>query len=125
MAYEKILKINGFIPPAPDEGGITIGVEKIWSENTGRSASGRMVGDIKAIKTVLDISWSKMSAADVSALDAAVNDIYSPFFSVEYYDQSGSKQNKTFYAAPNSYVQKKYSLNGIEYSDISIQLIEQ
>lgn len=125
MAYEQILKINGFIPPAPDEGGIKIGVEKIWSDNTGRSASGLMIGDIKAIKTVLDISWSKLSAQEVSELDDAINSLLSPFFSVEFYDQKGILKNRTFYAAPNTYTQKKYKKNGIEYADVHIQLIEQ
>lgn len=125
MEYKKILKINGFEPPAPDEGGIKIGVEKIWSDNTGRSASGLMIGDIKAIKTVLDISWHKLKDSEVLNLDEAINSVDKPFFLVEYYDQKGVLQTKTFYAAPNSYTQKKYDRNGIKYADISIQLIEQ
>ena len=125
MVYEQILKINNFIPPAPDEGGIKIGVEKIWSDNTGRSASGLMIGDIKAIKAVLDITWSKLKSQDVVDLDKAINALSSPFFPVEYYDQQGKLQTKTFYAAPNTYTQKKYTKDGIQYVDISIQLIEQ
>lgn len=125
MAYEKILKINNYVPPAPDEGGIKISVEKIWSESTGRSASGLMIGDIKAIKTVIDISWEGLDASAVAGLDDAINDINSPFFSVEFYDQKGEYKSKMFYAAPNSYTQKKYTDEGIEYSDVSVQMIEQ
>lgn len=125
MLYNDILTINGYHPPAPTEGGIKIGVEPIWSSNTGRSASGLMLGDIIAVKTTLDITWKKMTQAQVSQLDNAIHNINTPFFDVSYYNQDGDNITKTFYASPNSYNQKKYTENGIMFSDISIKLIEQ
>lgn len=41
--------------PVPDE--ITINNEIIWSSNTGRSSTGKMIGDVIAEKNTLGISW--------------------------------------------------------------------
>ena len=37
--------------------GLTITKEKIWSKNTGRAASGEMIGDIITTKYTLKCSW--------------------------------------------------------------------
>lgn len=121
--YSKVLIINGWTPPAPKESGFIINKEPIWSQNTGRVASGLMVGDIIATKTTLEISWSKLSQEQVSALNNAVRT--SPFFSATYCDENGESVTKNFYAAPNSYTRKVYTKDNIRYSDVSIRLIEQ
>ena len=38
-----MLKINDYTPPAPDEGGVVIGRQKIWSENTKRNANCKLL----------------------------------------------------------------------------------
>lgn len=124
MAYSKVLNINGWTPPAPKEGGVIIGREKIWSQNTNRVASGLMVGDIIAIKNTLEISWAKLRQADVESLDNAINNIETPFFNVAYCDETGTTVSRKFYAAPNSYTRKVYTKDDIVYTDISIRLIE-
>ena len=123
MAYDKTLIINEWTPPAPKEGGFVISKEPIWSQNTGRVASGLMVGDIIAIKTTLEISWSKLTQEQLSGLETAVRD--DPFFDVIYCDETGTSVTKKFYAAPGSYTRKKYTQDDIRYSDVSIRLIEQ
>lgn len=41
--------------PAPDT--ITLNNEIIWSSNTGRSATGKMIGDVIAEKNTLTVNW--------------------------------------------------------------------
>lgn len=123
--YSKTLTINGWTAPAPQEGGFVIGKEPIWSQNTGRVASGLMVGDIIAIKTTLEITWNKLLQNDLTELNKAVCNSSKPFFDVTYCDETGNKVTKTFYAAPGSYTRKKYTQYDIRYSDVSIRLIEQ
>ena len=125
MSYDKILTINGYEPPAPTEDGIKIGIEPIWSSNTGRSASGLMLGDIISVKTTLDITWNRLTDSQTAQLDDAIHNINTPFFSVSYYNQRGVKETRTFYSSPNFYNQKRYTSDGISFSDISIKLIEQ
>ena len=124
MAYDKTLTINEWTPPAPQEGGFVIGKEPIWSENTGRVASGLMVGDIIAIKTTLEITWNKLLQDDLTELNKAVCNSSKPFFDVTYCDETGTKSTKTFYCSPNSYTRKHYTKDSIKYTDVSIRLIE-
>ena len=125
MAYSKILKINDWTAPAPQEGGFVIGKEPIWSQNTGRVASGLMVGDIIAIKTTLEITWSKLLQSDLTKLNNAVCNSSKPFFNVTYCDETGASVTKSFYCSPNSYTRKHYTKDSIKYTDVSIRLIEQ
>lgn len=131
MPYSKVLKINGYTPPAPDEGGIVIGRMKIWSENTKRTASCKMVGDIKAVKATLSITWSKMTQSQLDELDKAINNPNKPFFPIVYVDQSGMEIEKTFYSNSSiEYTRKKYHENffgeeDIYYSDVSVYFAEQ
>ena len=122
MAYSKVLTINGWTAPAPKEGGFVINKEPIWSQNTGRVASGLMVGDIIATKTTLEISWAKLRQSQLSSLNAAVRT--TPFFSATYCDEYGNSVTKSFYCAPNSFTRKVYTKDDIKYSDVSIRLIE-
>ena len=55
------LTINGVEMPNPAMEGVTISTEKIWSANTGRSASGKMVGTIIATKTTISIKWPALT----------------------------------------------------------------
>lgn len=125
MEYNTILKINGCVPPTPDENGIIITSEKLWSEDTGRSSSGLLVGDLIAIKTTIEIHWHKMKGADVDLLDKAINDINAPFFEVEYYNQNGVYSKGTFYSASTTYNQRSYTKDGIVYSELVVKLVEQ
>lgn len=47
--------------PTPDE--ITVNDEIIWSSNTGRSGTGKMIGDVIAEKVTLGISWKGLRTA--------------------------------------------------------------
>ena len=118
------ITINGSPIPVPDENGFKRTKNKIWSSNTGRSASGKMLGDIVAIKYSLEFSWEKLTAQEVKTLETAVGT--TAFFPVVFpAEGSGDSITKNFYAGDMSYVTKKYE-NGVEiYSGVVLSLIEQ
>lgn len=135
MPYSTVLKINNYSPPAPDEGGVKIGKQKIWSENTRRNAKCAMVGDIKAIKTTISITWSKLTQSQLKSLDAAINNPNTPFFNIIYVDVTNTGDGKTttkkFYSDSSiEYTRKKYRKNkngsytDIYYTDVTVNFIE-
>lgn len=48
--------------PSPVE--ISTGDEIIWSSNTGRTSTGKMIGDVIAEKETLQITWGIITAAE-------------------------------------------------------------
>lgn len=117
------LIINGYKPPTPDMGGVKPVKRKIWSKNTGRTASGKMVGDIVTRKYEIKVSWFKLSQLEETALDEAIETL--SFFPVQFTNQRGEVLTRNFYSDDTEYTQKKYTENDIVYSDISITLVEQ
>ncbi len=60
MAVLTVITADGNVElPAPVS--ISVGSEIIWSANTGRIASGKMVGDVIAEKEKLSVSWGILS----------------------------------------------------------------
>ena len=84
------LKINGVQVKAPKVGGITRKPEKIWSSNTGRTASTNMVGTIKGIKKTLSISWPPMTQSEWNLIESLVSNVNAPFVPVEITEPDGS-----------------------------------
>ena len=121
MEYKLI--INGYTPPNVVQGGYSVTLNRIWSANTGRSATGKMFGDIVAEKYTLNLSWSKMKYKDVSALATAITS--NAFFDVTFVDEKGSKKTREFYSADPTYLLDRISKSGEGiYNNISIELIE-
>ena len=118
------ITINGYRIPVPNENGFKRTKNKLWSSNTGRTASGKMVGDIKAVKYTLEFSWKKLTAAEVALLETAVGTV--AFFPVSFPKEgTGEKLTKNFYAADMTYGTKKYENGNEIYSDAVLQIIEQ
>lgn len=118
------ITINGWQIPAPDKNGFKRTKNKLWSANTGRTASGKMVGDIVAVKYSLTIKWSELTSSDVTEIENAVSS--SAFFPVVFpAEGTGEELTKNFYAADLTY-DTKIVINGEEiYKDFTIELIEQ
>ena len=115
------LYINGVKMPDPALEGVTISREKIWSENTGRTASGKMAGTIIGIKSKISIKWP----AQVATIEGAVSDPDSPFVPVKYTDATGTTVTKTMYFGTPSYTVYSWA-NGKQYiKDVSVDGIEQ
>lgn len=118
------ITINGWQIPAPDKNGFKRTKNKLWSANTGRTASGKMVGDIVAVKYSLTIKWSELTSSDVTEIENAVSS--SAFFPVVFpAEGTGEELTKNFYAADLTY-DTKIVIDGEEiYKDFTIELIEQ
>lgn len=120
------LIINGYEPPYKTiaMGSYAVTKNKIWSKNTGRSASGRMLGDVVAVKYTVAVKWEELSQAEVDALEDALS--VKPFFPVTFTDEKGGEiSDKTFYSADMQYASKFYRKGEAFYSGVSVELIEQ
>ena len=108
------LYINGTKMPDPALEGVTVNREKIWSSNTGRTTSGKMVGTGVAVKTTLKIKWPILTPAQVATIEGAVSDPDNPFVPVKYTDATGSTVTKTMYFGTPSYTVYSWA-NGRQY----------
>ena len=123
MANVYDLVINGVTMPDPMLDGLTVSTEKVWSADTGRTASGRMVGTVIARKTTIKIKWPPMSYAQAAAIEQAVSG--GDFVPVSYTDMTGSRVTKTVYFSTPSYTLYSYA-SGIRWvKDVSVTGVEQ
>lgn len=117
--------INGITVATPMHNGVVITEEPIWASNTGRSSTGKMIGDIVAWKTTIAVSWPPLSfEAAMKIRNAVIN--AGPFFKIKYYDfKTDAMQEKTVYAS--NIPRTLYSLaDGLQkYTDITITFVEQ
>ena len=120
--HEYKLTINGYTPPATDKGGYKVTENKIWSKNTGRTATGLMVGDIVTRKYSLVLTWSELEGDTVKSIDKAINS--SSFFDVIFINQRGEELTRSFYSDDPKY-DKKVCKNGkVYYSSFTVTLTE-
>ncbi len=56
------VKKNGVAVELPAPVSISIGSEILWSSNTGRISSGKMIGDVIAQKETLNITWGILTS---------------------------------------------------------------
>lgn len=119
------LTIRGMAMPDPALEGVTISTEKVWSANTGRTASGKMVGSIVAQKTTIKIKWPVLTPEQVQTIEQAVSDPAHPFVPVEYTDMCGNRVTKTVYFGTPTYTVYSWA-NGLQLvKDTSVEGIEQ
>lgn len=83
------LKIGGVTMPTPAPEGVTISKEKLWSENKGRTASGRSVGTLIGIVTTVTIKWPHLTPSQAAVIDAAVSNKDKPFTMLQLTDLTG------------------------------------
>lgn len=118
-----VLVIDGVPMPTPKRDGIVVSQEKIWSSDTGRSASGKMIGTLIGIKTTVQITWGLLTPAEADLIQKAVSRTDKPFSVMEYTDINGETSSKTVYfntpsftirnVGPNSRITSA-TLSGIE-----------
>lgn len=109
------LKGNGITLPAP----VTIesNGELIWSENTGRIASGDMAGTVLAEKQTYDITWGVLTQQEYETIRSALPRGFFPF-------QIGS-QTVTVYRGTLKAEQLGYIGDGVfYYRSASVSLIQ-
>ena len=117
------LYINGARMPDPALEGVTISREKIWSSNTGRTTSGRMVGTVVAVKTTLKIKWPPLTPDQAAVIENAVSG--GSFVPVRFTDATGATVTKTMYFGTPSYTVYSWA-DGVQYiKDVTVDGIEQ
>ncbi len=122
MATISDLYINNVLMPAPAHQGVTISREPIWSPDTGRTASGKMVGSIAARKTTLKIKWPPLTMSQAATIKGAIE--AADFFPVAFTDMTNTRRSLTMYAGPASFTQYSW-VDGMQYVlDASVDLIE-
>ena len=115
------LEINGVSVPQPIKGGFTVTPEPIWSSNTGRTATGLMVGDIVATKDTISIEWQNLTDSEVQRILNAVKG--KAFFSIRYSTFGSSTVTKTVYRGSGTPKMQRGD-TGL-YTSVTLQLIEQ
>ena len=119
------LYINGAKMPTPALEGMTISSEKIWSSDTGRTASGKMVGTIVAVKATVKIKWPALTPAQVKTIEDAVSDKDNPFVPMKYTDMTGATVTKTMYFGTPSYTVYSWAEGRQYLKDVTVDGIEQ
>lgn len=79
LIYPIDMSINDIRVRSPRVGGITRKTEKIWSSNTGRTASGKMKGTINAVKVTYSIEWPALTQHEQELIESLVSDKSKPF----------------------------------------------
>lgn len=98
------LMINGVDMPTPVVDGVQITEEKIWSANTGRVSSGKMVGSVIAVKRTITITWPTLTAAQAKKIREVVSDKDHPFVPIKFTDTDGTVTTMTVYFGTPTFV---------------------
>ena len=123
------MKINGTTVAEPKVGGIAVTDEPVWSANTGRSSTGKMIGDIVAWKTTIEVAWPPLSYAQMKAIRDAIKS-GGEFFTIEYTDIESSSTlssmsvQKTVYCGNIPRLLYSTSAKYQKYHEITITFIE-
>lgn len=76
-----VIKAGSTTLPSPI--GITASDEIIWSSNTGRSSSGKMIGDVIAEKQTFNITWGVLTKGQRDTIRNALSSGFHPFSVIE------------------------------------------
>ena len=76
-----VIKAGTVTLPSPDS--ITTSDEIIWSANTGRSSTGKMIGDVIAEKTTFAIQWGVLTKAQRDLIRSNIRSGFHPFSVIE------------------------------------------
>ena len=97
------LEIDGVRVRSPKVGGITRKAEKIWSSNTGRTASGKMQGTITAIKVTYSIEWPPLTQAEQERIETVISNPSKPFVPIRIRRPNGRIQETECYFGTPSF----------------------
>lgn len=114
------LKAGSVELPSPVS--LSVSDEIIWSSNTGRTASGKMVGDIVAEKKNLDIKWGVLPESEVKKISS---NLKAGFFPLTFRDD-GVNITIQSYRGTLSKEHMGYIGDGIYYyKSVSVSIIQQ
>lgn len=116
---------NGITLPKLPRSGLQIEHEKIWSSNTGRTASGNMSGTLKKKKRKLSCSWKYITAEQYDLIESVANSS-DAFFTVKYtLPGTTTQKSGTFYSGDlTSTVLSNSPDMDIVYESVDLDFIE-
>lgn len=114
-----VITVNGTALPSPTI--LSSADEIIWSANTGRVASGKMLGDVVAEKKTLDVTWEMLTESQAALIK---NGLASGFFPIIFRD-FGSNVTITSYRSTMQKNHLGYVNNTYYYRTITVSIIEQ
>lgn len=119
------LKVDNVAFPPISADGLVEGKQKIWSTNTGRTVSGKMVGTIVGIKRKLEITYKVLTKEQVATISNAI-DNKTEWHTIEYFSAvDNGVVSFTGYFGDNSYPIYGTSINGeVLVTGISFSIIE-
>ena len=100
--------------------------EPIWDEKTGRTITGKMIGDIKDRKWKLEITTKGLTQSDSAMLSGLLES--GAYIEVGFIPPNSATDTlvtKTFYGSPITYELYSYAVANIRYSSVGFNLIEQ
>lgn len=122
--YPIEMAIDGVMVKSPKVGGITRKPEKIWSKNTGRSASLKMQGTIKGIKATYSIKWPPLTQGEQDLIDSLVSDKDKPFHTLTVRRPDGSVWEIECYFGTPSYTEWEFVNGQWEDTGATVDAIE-
>ena len=114
-------RLNNWTPPTPKK--VTVKPEKIWSKNTGRAASGKMLGDVVGHKITIQVEWATLTDAEVEGIDTRISPA---FFPVTFKNPRTNRvETRMFYAGAPTYPVYSWVKGYPAYVGAAVDLIEQ
>lgn len=104
---------------------ITFCNNKIWSNNAGRTANCKMVGDIRAIKKTVTLKWYHLTGEETAKLNEYISNVDSPFFSITLLDETFQESTFDVYAGDPTYEVFGWDENKQFCKGVAVDLIMQ
>ncbi len=114
--------INGVLVKAPFK--INITKNKLWSEGSGRSLTGKWLGSIKARKYKLEVAWRQLSDAEAKTISNVID--ADDFFPVKFWDpDTNDYKTITCYSSDPDFDVYSYNEKYKTYKGINCSFVEQ
>ena len=98
---------------------------KLWSANTGRTAGGKMVGDIIGIKKSISIVWQGLKPSEVVKINNYVSNASRSFFTLKILDETFAEKTYTVYAGDPTYEILGWDENRQLVKNLAVDFVEQ
>lgn len=117
---EAILKVDD--TNIPDPTSITISRNKVWAQNTGRTKSGKYVGDLIAVKWRIDATWNNISETKAQEI---INAFEPSFVNIRFKNpKTKSFATAKFYSGDETLNVYNYEIEQAVYESVSLSIVE-
>lgn len=105
LLYPIEMTIDDVAVPAAKISGMTKKSEKIWSKNTGRTASLKMQGTIKGVKHTYSLKWPPLTQEEQDLIESLVSNASVPFHILKVRRPDGTVWEMECYFGTPSYTE--------------------